>query len=109
MEILNRADRASQFAPFDALKGFREALSKKERIIVPKAELTEDRKEELDRILCQIQPGDMITIVYFHEGIYEKITGLVSKFSKTSRSLSVVNTTISFDDIMDIQGNFMDW
>lgn len=107
MEILNRADRASQFAPFDALKGFREALREKEKIIVPKIELPEERKEELNRILSQIQPGDMITVVYFHEGVHEKITGLVSKFSKTSRSLSIVNTTIFFDDIVDIQGDFI--
>ena len=32
-----RADRASQFMPFAALKGFEEALAAKEKIIVPKA------------------------------------------------------------------------
>ena len=28
--MMNRQDRAKQFAPFDALKGLREALAKKE-------------------------------------------------------------------------------
>lgn len=60
-----KADRAKLFLPFDALKGFREALAEKERIVVPKTELSEDRKEELDRLLHQIKPGDIITVVYF--------------------------------------------
>ena len=30
---MDRADRAKQFMPFDALKGFREALAEKERLI----------------------------------------------------------------------------
>lgn len=29
---MDRADRAKQFMPFDALKGFREALAEKERL-----------------------------------------------------------------------------
>ncbi len=33
------ADRAKQFLPFDALKGFREALAQKEQSIHPPGEL----------------------------------------------------------------------
>lgn len=36
---MDPADRAKQFLPFDALKGFREALEEKERTIVPIGEL----------------------------------------------------------------------
>lgn len=49
-----KADRAKIFMPFDAVKGFREALAEKERIIVPKTELSEERKEELDLSLIHI-------------------------------------------------------
>ncbi len=106
MESLNRADRASQFAPFDALKGFREALEEKERIIVPKAELSEEHKEELEKKLRLLQCGCLLTVIYHHNGQYEKITGMVSKISKTSRSLTIVHTTIFFDDIRDMEGDF---
>ena len=37
-----KTDRAKLFAPFDALSGFREALREKERIIVPKIDLSEE-------------------------------------------------------------------
>lgn len=51
---MNREDRAKQFMPFAALKGYPEALRKKEKIVVPKIELPEEYQEELDRKLRQI-------------------------------------------------------
>ena len=41
-------ERAKQFMPFSALKGLEEALASKEKIIVPKKELTQDYAEELN-------------------------------------------------------------
>ena len=56
---MDRADRAKQFMPFDGLKGFRDALSEKERIIVPQRDLSEEEKEVLDQKLSLIQKKDM--------------------------------------------------
>lgn len=42
---MDRRSRAKQFMPFDALKGFREAVAEKERIIVPKRDLPEEKKK----------------------------------------------------------------
>lgn len=99
---MNRADRAKQFMPFDALKGFREALSEKEKIIVLKRELSEEQQEELDQKLRQIQKKDIITVEYFCQGEYLQITGMVSSIEETSRILRVVNTKIEFEDISDL-------
>ena len=99
---MERADRAKQFMPFDALKGFREALAEKERIIVPKRELSEEQKAELDIKLQQIQKNDIITVEYFQNGEYQQVTGMVSRMDKTSRVLKIVNTKIAFDDISDL-------
>ena len=41
-------DRAKQFMPFAALKGLPDALAARERIIVPKTELSEEMAQELD-------------------------------------------------------------
>lgn len=101
-----KADRAKLFLPFDALKGFREALAEKERIVVPKTELSEDRKEELDRLLHQIKPGDIITVVYFHNEEYVQLTGMLSRISLSGRTLSIVQTLISFADIYSIEEPF---
>lgn len=100
---MSQAERAKQFMPFDPLKGFREALREKERIIVPKMELSDERKEELDRKLQMLQVKDMVTVVYFQRDEYVKVTGMVARIDLTSRILKVVNCKISFDDIADIQ------
>lgn len=105
MAVNGKADRAKQFAPFDALKGFREALLERERIIVDRIELSDEMKEELDFKLHHIKCGMLITVIYFNNGEYEKVTGMVSGFSETSRTLSVVNKKMVFDDIYDIQGD----
>lgn len=100
---MDRADRAKQFMPFDALKGFREALKEKEKICVPKIELTEYAKAELDASLQQIKKNDMITVVYYKDQEYLKITGMVSRFDISARILKIVNTKIPFDDLYQIE------
>ena len=99
---MSREDRAKQFMPFAALKGYPEALRKKEKIVVPKAEVSEEYAEALDRKLRQVKKNDIITVVYFCNDEYLKKTGMVSRVDDTARVLKIVNTKISFDDIYDI-------
>lgn len=102
---MSREDRAKQFMPFAALKGYEEALRRKEKIIVPRPVLSEEYKEELDRKLRQVKKNDMITVVYFHQNEYRKQTGMVSRIDETARVLCVVSTKILFDDLVDIGGD----
>ena len=99
---MSREERAKQFMPFAALKGYPEALRKKEKIIVPKAEVSEEYAEELNRKLQMVKKNNMVTIIYFHEGEYLKKTGMVSRVDETARVLKIVNVKILFDDIYDI-------
>ena len=99
---MSRQDRAKQFMPFAALKGYEEALRKKEKITVPKAELSEERGEELDCALRQIRKNDMVTVIYFCEGEYLKVTGMVSRIDGTARLLKVVDTKIPFEDLYEV-------
>lgn len=99
-----REERAKQFMPFAALKGYPEALRKKERIVVPKLEVSEEYARELDRKLRQVRKNDIITVVYFAKGVYLKQTGMVSRIDATARVLKVVNTKIGFEDIFDVEG-----
>lgn len=99
---MDRSDRAKQFMPFDAVKGLQEALREKERIIVPKVELAEDYREELDRITRMLKVTDMVTVIYFHDSEYVQITGLVSMINENAGYLQIVNTKIDFKDIFKI-------
>lgn len=95
-------NRAKQFVPFAAVKGFEEALRAKERIVVERIELSEERKAELDFQLHQIKKKDIITVVYFDKGEYVKVEGMVSRLDTDARVLKVVNMKIPFDDIYQI-------
>lgn len=103
---MSREDRAKQFMPFAALKGYPDALRKKEKIIVQKADISEEYAAELDRKLRRVRKNDIITVIYFSQGEYLKVTGMVSRIDDTARILKVVNTKIHFDDIYDIFDDF---
>lgn len=102
---MDREIRAKQFMPFDALKGFREAMKEKERIIVPKRDLSEEQKEELERKIRQIQVKDIITVEYFQDREYMRVTGMVTRIDDVSRTLEIVNTRIAFTDISDLKSD----
>ena len=93
-------ERAKQFMPFSALKGLEESLASKEKIIVPKKELTQDYAEELN--LKRLKAGYIITVVYYCKEEYIKLTGMIAKINYDSRIIQIVNTKIPFDDLLDI-------
>lgn len=102
---MSREERAKQFLPFAALKGYPAALRRKEKIVVPKVEFSEDYQERLDRRLRRIRVQGVVTAVYFREGEYLKVTGMVSRIDRTARVLKIVNTKIPFDDLYDVSYN----
>lgn len=100
---MSRADRAKQFMPFAALKGYEDALRAKEKIVVPRRELSEEMAQELDRKLHQIRKNDVVTVVYYDMEEYIRITGMVSRVDMDGRILKIVNTKIGFEDISAIE------
>ena len=99
---MTRGERAKQFMPFAALKGFEEALAEKEKIVVDKIVLTNEMKDELDYKLRSIKKNDIVTVVYYEDGVYLEITGMVSRIDVTASVLKIVNKKISFGDIYSI-------
>lgn len=98
-----KADRASQFMPFAALKGYEEALLQKEKIVVEKSTLSEEALEHLDYQIKRLQEGDIAEVIYYDGENYIKKSGVVSKISFTAKYLTIVTTDISFDDIKEIR------
>lgn len=110
-------DRAKIFVPFAALKGYEEAIAAKQKIVVPRKELSEEAKEYLDSQLGRIEQlltngqHPIITVVYFQKdresgeagGEYIQFTGMVAKFDRTSRILQIVDRRLRLDDIYGIE------
>ena len=97
-------ERAKQFAPFAALRGYYDLIRERERVIVDKIEFPEDMTEIISRKLGQVEKGMMVEIIHYADGEYISTKGIVSEFDTIGHSLTIVKTKILFDDIFDIIG-----
>ena len=96
-----RSRRAKQFMPFDALRGLKEAIAAKERVIEPRRYPSDDAIAEINASLLDLQKGQIITVVYYgiYEQAYLQLTGPVSKIDSYWSNLQIGNTVISFSEI----------
>lgn len=122
---MNVGRRAKIFSPFDALRGFNEAVASKNIIYCDHIDLSEDDKKELDRRLNILQGltynGRVarenhvnITVVYYEvcadknsesygvSGRYQTITGICRNVDIVYRIIHVDNVRIPFEDIYQI-------
>ncbi len=97
------SERAKQFMPFAAVKGLTEALTKKEKVIVPKVVLSEEMAVDLNEKMVQLHKGTVATVTYFYDDEYLKITGVVVLFDKVNQILRILDTKIPFNAILDIE------
>ena len=44
----------------------------------------------------------MVSVIYYHEGSYYKITGRLAKINRDTRFLQIVKTRLNFNNIADI-------
>ena len=97
------SDRARQFLPFDALKGFKDLIKEVERVKVNKKELTEENIEKLSKTILSLEKGMMVRVIYFEQDEYLKLEGIVSKIDIANRFIVIVKKRISLDDIFEIE------
>lgn len=99
-----RENRAKQFAPFNALKGFQEALRMKEyeHDKTLKKDLSEDQILKISSTILNMSKNDYAKIKFFVDGYYKELTSKV-KVDFENKVLNVENYNISFDDIFDIE------
>lgn len=102
MEKNSKADRARQFMPFSALRGFEEMIRAQTREVTPRKELSEYDAARLSKKMYALQKGDMVRVTYYDRDAYVKLEGIVSDIDIPLRTLRVIKTAIPFDDIWDI-------
>ena len=111
-----RIKRAAQFASFDALTGFGEAIHEAGRETEEKLELSEDMIEMIDAKLAVIQyhikEQPNITVTYFipddkkSGGRYVTVSGNVRKLDGLERVIMMVDgTRIPIEDVRMIEGD----
>lgn len=98
----NNIDRARQFLPFDALKGFKESLEKTETLYENKKILAIDSEEELNDKFLTLDIGSRVLVKYYYQFEYVECYGIIKKIDTIYKNLYLSNCKISFDDIIDI-------
>lgn len=99
----DKTNRASMFLSFDSLKGFKNCLKEKERIVVDKKELMIDAYEELNWKIHQIKIGSMVHIVYYDKDDYVSLQGIVTDIDlEYNKSIKIVEKEIPILDIVKI-------
>lgn len=98
-------NRAAQFLPFDALKGLREELKKREEKHrrVEKTQLSDEQREELCHQLLRLSAGQRAVVVFYYNGHYLEAEGEVTKIDLTMKTITIGEKRILFDDIYDIR------
>ena len=94
-------DRAMQFAPFAALKGYYETVRMQERITQPKKELGDDAAELISSTLNNLRTGITVKVRYYDIDSYTTIVG-VTEVNYPYRRIKVIKSQIAFNDIYSI-------
>lgn len=100
---MNRVSRAKQFLPFDALKGFSEALREKEIEYEEKKELSEESLVELNDKFNQIEIGKSVRLRFYRNGKYVEAYGRVTNIDYIRKKIQIdKNVNINTSDIISI-------
>lgn len=100
---ISDADRARQFIPFMALKGYFELCREKERHPAPKHVLTDEETLELSQCVADLKKGDMVKVTFYDKDAYVTRQGVISEVVEPLRFLRVVRERIDFDDILRVE------
>lgn len=103
--MMTRAERAKQFAPFDAMKGLQEALRDREErhTRVEKHEISEEMADHNSKVILKLARGMKVEIYYYCA--FHDVTkrGTITDVDTTFKHLKLDNERIWFDDIYAIK------
>jgi len=73
---------------------------------MPQMEFSEEYEEEINRILHELQSGDLIRVLYYTQNTYQCLQGMIKKIDVSGQFLMVEDTKIPFTRIYKILRNF---
>lgn len=103
MANMTNIERAKQFLPFSALKGYYTLIKEKEKVIESRKVLSDDELERLQNEFLKINIGMIVKIKYYLVDHYEEIEGMVSKIDLIYKKIQIVKTEINIKDIIDLK------
>lgn len=102
MKKMSKEERARQFMPFAALRGFDEMLAEELAVKEDKRELGEEDSEKISHTLAKISKGDFIRVTFYDKTRYRRECGTVTEVNFTSGYFKVGIVKVFLDDIAEI-------
>lgn len=96
-------ERARQFMPFAALKGYGELMRDKERMRIPRPELFDERLAEISSLAARLEKGDDVRIIFYTHGQRHALQGPFSFIDETMREIVIRDTRIPLGNVIDIE------
>ena len=97
------SERAKQFMPFAALRGFGKVITEEEKVATEKPVLSEDETEKLNAVVSTLKKGDIVKLGYYDSGFIKEITGVFTGLDFNLRTITVIKTTVPFDDVLKVE------
>ena len=96
-------NRARQFMPFMALKGYFDICRTKERVPEPFHELTEEEALALSQVVAGLRKGDVVQVSYYDTDAYVTCEGAVTEVVPELGYLRIIRKEIAFESIRSIE------
>ena len=106
-EKMSKVDRAKQFLPFNSLRGFYDLVKNKEKIVEKRRELSCDELEILSFKFNQLVVGKVVFIRYYEVDGYISFEGMITNIDLIFKTISLVDTKINLDDIIEIRADWL--
>ena len=100
---IGRGERAKQFSSFEALSERPAYLRRAEFRSVGRIELSEEAAEELNRMLVDLVPGDLLSVTYFRGGEYLTRRGRFLRIDLPFRRLYLEGAALPLDDLYAVK------
>ncbi len=94
--------RAKQFMPFAALKGFQELLEETAQYKESRKELSEEQLDVLDRQCKGLVIGNLVSVVYHNGRVYDTVQGRLQKVDTVYRTMTVGEVTVPMSHIVRV-------
>lgn len=97
------SERAKQFMPFSALKGFDDMIKVENKEPSDRKIFSEEDSDNIGHVLGEIKKNDVVKITFYETDGYVTLTGIVAKIDYDMKRLTVVKRVIDFKDIYFIE------
>ena len=102
---MDKKQKAKEFTPFDALKGFNEELKARRENLnkTERKEIDEETAKRLNEVICSLTKGDEVFFTIYKDGRYIETEGKVNYVDFAVKTIVLSGKNYNFNSLYDIR------